>query len=280
MKFLRFVLIAFLSMLAVPTSAADAPRLLANRASDQAPQLLILGTVHLHNPARDAVNVTVENVLTEKRQAEIAAVVDQLAAFKPTHVAVEQITEKQADLDVLYADYVAGKRSLERREAEQIGMRLAAQIKLPKVYAVDWNSMPPGPFEAYDFSAFARTHGLDPYLAASFERARLLIPALGARSIGSWLLDINKSDTLLALHRTYFDLSMVGDDKDQPGAAWVGTWYARNLRIFRNLVNLNAKSTDRIVTIFGSGHAYLLRQIARDSGAFRVVDVDAVLTFK
>ena len=35
-----------------------------------------------------------------------------------------------------------------------------------------------------------------------------------------------------------------------------------------------------ILGVYGQGHAYLLRQFATESGAFRLVDVDAVLKNK
>jgi hypothetical protein len=61
------------------------------------------------------------------------------------------------------------------------------------------------------------------------------------------------------------------------GAAWVGTWHARNLRIFTNLVRLTSNPQDRVLVIYGFGHAYPLRQFASESNAFRLVDVDQVL---
>ena len=37
---------------------------------------------------------------------------------------------------------------------------------------------------------------------------------------------------------------------------------------------------DRMLVVYGYGHAYLLRQFAAESGAFRVVDVASVLEEK
>jgi hypothetical protein len=37
------------------------------------------------------------------------------------------------------------------------------------------------------------------------------------------------------------------------------------------------RQSDRILVIYGAGHAYLLRQFVGESGAFRLVDVAAVL---
>lgn len=43
---------------------------------------------------------------------------------------------------------------------------------------------------------------------------------------------------------------------------------------------LTDRPQDRILAIYGAGHAYLLRQFATESGAFRLVDVDEVLKDK
>jgi hypothetical protein len=61
-------------------------------------------------------------VLTPRRQAEIEALVDRLASFRPTHVAVEWETGEQAKLDQRYADYLAGRIKLDSDETDQIGL--------------------------------------------------------------------------------------------------------------------------------------------------------------
>ena len=242
------------------------------------PALLVVGSAHFANPGRDAVNIQVEDVLTPRRQHEIMAVVDRLAAFHPTHVAVEWPRDKQAELDKRYRDYRAGKYVLSRSERDQIGLRLAAKLNLPRVDAVDWNGMPPGDFKNYDFEAWGKAHGFAGKLAAIFDPAKTPIGPMGQRSVGDWLLQINQPETLATLHRTYFDMAAIGSAKEQPGAAWVGTWYARNLRILGNLRTIASRPDDRVLVVYGAGHAYLLRQMGRESGAFRVLDTVQALT--
>ena len=85
-------------------------------------------------PGRDLVNVRVEDVLTAKRQAQIAKVVEQLAAFRPTFVAVEWPQNAQSKLDSAYDDYRAGHRELTASERDQFGMRVAAKLNLSRVH--------------------------------------------------------------------------------------------------------------------------------------------------
>lgn len=241
------------------------------------PLLLVLGSGHLANPGRDAVNVHVDDVTAPRRQHEIAVIVNQLAAFHPSHVAVERPADQQTDLDKRYADYRAGHYTLAKGEQEQIGMRLAAKLGLKRVDAVDWNGPPSGNSQDSDFDGWGRAHGFGPRIDAILGAIKRVVPKLGDRSIGAWFLALNRQDTLVAMHRANLDIAQIGADGRQPGAIWTGNWYTRNLRIFNNLTNIKAQPGERVVVIFGAGHAYLLRQFARESGAFRLVDADQVL---
>lgn len=267
-----------IAIIAVPALAKDDTRLLHERTPGQQPSLLVLGSGHLNNPGRDLFNTKVDDVLADPRQKEIAAIVEQLAAFRPTHIAVEWPAKSQARLDARYRDYREGRLQLGRDETDQLALRLAAKSGLSRVYAVDWNEEPPGSDQDYDWPAYGQAHGQKALVAAIGDPKRAIgIVALGTQSLGSWLLQLNEPETLLAGHRNYFDWARVGDHERQPGANWVGAWYARNLRIFNNIVDLTDRSQDRILVIYGQGHAYLLRQFATESRALRLVDVDAVL---
>jgi hypothetical protein len=267
--------------LSLPAVARDDTGLLRDRAADQRPTILVLGTSHFDNPGQDVVNTKVDDVLAPTRQAEIAAVVAQLAAYRPTHIAVEWPIKKQAALDARYRDYREGKYQLGRGEDEQIGLRLAAKLHLTRVYAVDWNEEPPGKDEDYDWVAYGQAHGQKAQVTALLDPKGVVgVVPLGKQTIGKWLLQLNAPETLAASHRNYFDWAAIGDAEHQPGANWVGQWYARNLRIFTNLVRATKGPQDRMLVVYGQGHAYLLRQFAVESGAFRVVDVDSVLKEK
>lgn len=272
---------SLLALLSLSALAQDDAKLLHERTPGQQPTLLVLGTGHLNNPGRDLINTKVDDVLAERRQKEIAAVVEQLASFRPTHIAVEWASKDQSRLDARYRDYREGRYQLSRAEQEQIGLRLAAKLGLARVYAVDWNEQPPGGDADYDWPSYGKSHGQTALVAAVSDPKRAIgIIELETQPIGTWLLQLNRPEALLANHRNYFDWARIGDHERQPGANWVGAWYARNLRIFNNVLHLTDRSQDRILVVYGHGHAYLLRQFATESRAFRLVDVDAVLKNK
>src|SRR5690349_13813899 len=119
----------------IPRVGAAAPELLRDRTASQRPALLVVGTAHFGNPGRDLLNPAVDDVLSPSRQAQIASVVQQLVAFRPTRVVLEWPATQQNQLDRTYADYVAGKAQLGRTEKEQLGLRLAKLAGLDHVEA-------------------------------------------------------------------------------------------------------------------------------------------------
>ena len=256
-------------------AAAQAATPLIERPPAERPAMMIVASPHLANNNRDMVKTAIEDVTTPARQREIEALVAMLAEFRPTRVAIEWDQDDQATLDQRYADYRAGRLKLTANERDQIGLRLAAKLGLPKVEAVDWNGAPPGDQGDYDFFAWAAANGQVDRLKALIARSQAETDARTTRwrrqPISGWYTEMNQPAFWAADHRVYYDLALTGDERAAPGAAWVGTWYARNLRIFGNLVRI-AKPKDRLLVLYGSGHAHLLTQFARESHAFDLVD--------
>ena len=248
----------------------------------QQPQLLILGTAHLNNPNRDMNNMVVDDVLTPKRQAEIADIVDHVARFRPTHVGLECSPSQQSAYDQRYAEYRAGKYALSRNEREQIGMRLAAKLNLARVDCVDYQAGPPGPDADYDFMTFGQAHQdlmpLMQKMELAGKSARTEDTAfLQSHPLLEWYQRENQLARLKEGNKVYMRYIVpLADAGVHPGANWVGGWHARNMIIVDNLRRL-AKPGDRVFTIFGSGHAYLLNEFALESAAFDVVDTESYL---
>ena len=244
--------------------------------SGNRPMLLVVESGHFDNPSRDIANVRVENVLTPARQREIEAVVDRLARFRPNHVAVEWNAADQAKLDKRYADYRAGRYTLTADERDQLGLRLAAKLGLPRVDAVDFVGDAPGKDSDYDFPAWMKSHGRGTEWAAFQREAQAEADAVGARqrctSVGDWLRHYADPETMRRNEVAYYAIARFGDVRDNPGANWVGNWHARNLRIYANLARVAGRPGDRTAVIFGAGHAPLLRTYASESGTFNVAD--------
>lgn len=240
-------------------------------ADDGRTRVLLLGSYHMANPGADAFNLEADDVLAPKRQAEIEAVVNRLAGFAPTHVALEapwRDTAMVAD----YRTYVSGERELRRNESEQIGFRLAQRLGHATVYPIDVRM-------GMDFGAVGRVASQEPRLAARLQEMQSMGQEVMARmgqwladgTVGSMLRNMNEPDMLARANRLYTDIFVpivVGDD--YAGADMVATSYQRNLRIFANLTRIDARPGDRVLVVYGQGHIPMLQQFVSEHSDFCV----------
>lgn len=240
---------------------------------DERTEVLLLGSYHMANPGADAFNLEADDVLAPKRQAEIRAVVDRLARFAPTRVAVEAPWADTATV-ARYRAYVEGERELRRSEEEQIGFRLAGRLGHETVHAVDVRL-------DLDFEAVGRVASRDERLSrrlAEMQEVGRQAMALMGRwlaegTVGSMLRHMNEPDNLFRAHMIYTDFFVpvvVGDD--YAGADMVAGWYRRNLRIFANLTRVATEPDDRLLVVYGQGHIPILRQLVIEHPDFCVED--------
>ena len=137
--------------------------------STEPAQVLVLGVYHFANPGLDAVKVEVADVLSSTRQEEILSVVEALARFRPTRIAVEELASTSSRLDSLYQAYVAEEHELSRNETQQLGFRLAAMYGHPRLYPVDYRM----DFPFGEVLEYAEDHDPDFLTFVEEERGRM-----------------------------------------------------------------------------------------------------------
>jgi len=238
--------------------------------ADHRPQVLILGTYHFDNPGLDIAKVSVVDVLLPSRQAEIARVVDALARFRPTRIAVEQQPASASRLDSVYQAYRAGRHELTRSETQQLGFRLGAMFGHAHLYPVDHRE--DFPFEA--MMAYAEAHDTAFVSFVRQELARIGEEAEREQrenTVGEILRNKNDPKELARDHGTYMRFAGVGAGDSFVGAELVAKWYERNIKIFANLQQI-AKPGDRVLVIFGAGHVPTLRQLVDAHPGMTLVD--------
>lgn len=226
---------------------------------DGLPQVLVLGSYHFANPGRDVVKREVADVLTPGKQVEIERVVQALARFRPTKIAVEVNPASRARLDSLYTAYRAERHRLSRSETQQLGFRLAAMFDHHRVYPIDHR----GEFPFDSMMEYAQTHDRGFVAFVEEELARMTEEANRRQmelTVGQILNEINDPRGLTEDHGTYMRFARVGAGDTYVGADLVANWYRRNIMIFSNLQHLGERG-DRILVIFGAGHAPILREL-------------------
>nr|WP_315490218.1 DUF5694 domain-containing protein [uncultured Rhodoferax sp.] len=246
--------------------------MMAVKVSAETVDVMVLGTYHFANPGLDLHNAHMDDVLSTHRQREVAAVVNGLAVFRPTVVAVESVGDGSSDrAHPKYADYLAGMEFHNRNEIYQIGFRLARQLQLDKVIGID----APGTFPFEQLLQFAVENGTLTELQRSIDEVGSWTKKLESQAkvstVGALLRQLNDPERIRAEHAWYMQKLVYGAGARQPGANLVGQWTVRNLSICARLVQ-SVKPGDRVVVVFGSGHSYLLRQCVLEMPGWRLVE--------
>ena len=217
------------------------------------PKIMILASFHFGGSSTDRISVTMGDVTTPERQAEIEEVVERLATFEPTKIMVEMPADRQEDLDEVYRVYLAGEHELTQSEGQQIGMRLAKRLGHESVYAVDHK-------QGMDFQRMmeaGQAAGQGELLAwfqttmADIQRKMEKVHSPENSILHA--LRFHNSDWAHQANGLYLQLALLGTSEDPAGAEVVGGWYERNLKIYANIARA-LEPGDRALVVFGSGH--------------------------
>jgi hypothetical protein len=234
-------------------------------------QVMILGTYHFENPGLDYVKSELDDHLSEKRQQQILEVVELLAKFKPTKIVVEAEPAVAERLQTAYDSWLKGERTLKASEMQQIGFRLAKQFGHKKLYPADHKL-------DMDFNAVmatAQQTGNRQFLEF-FGKVMVEVQEyqkrLATMTVREALIFQNAPKQLSYQHDIYLQLARVGADGKFTGADVLASWYQRNFRIFTNLTRVIESPEDRVLVIFGAGHAALLRELTQSSYDLQLIE--------
>jgi hypothetical protein len=233
-------------------------------------EVMILGTSHFGNPGQDVINFQFPDVLEPEYQAQIEEVTENLSRFQPTKIALEARPDYKSALDSMYAAYKNGTHSLTRNERQQLGFRLAKQFDHPHVYSIDHG----GEFPFQAVLEFAEQH--QPGFIEKFQEIREYVETtrnelIQNSTISEILHENNSTEELILQQHLYALTAAVGNDTTFVGADLVSRWHERNIKIFSSLSQISEPG-DRIIVIFGSGHAPLLRYFVESDLQMKLIE--------
>ena len=177
-------LIAAIAALVLPAAAMAQS---APPVPDPAPiEVMILGSYHMNNPGRDVHNARIDPVTTPAKQAQLEALSEALARFRPTAVAIEREPRDLATLlDHRYPAFTPADLLTNGDERIQIGYRLAHRLGLERVYAIDEGEREGQP-SYFPFEAMSGTVSSTAPVATTIWSARVTPePSCGCRAT-SW----------------------------------------------------------------------------------------------
>lgn len=226
-------------------------------------QVMVLGTFHFEG-APDT-----NDVLAPEQQEEIRAVVDSLARFRPTELALEEVPADSARLDSLYRAYRTGDHELTANERQQLGFRLAARLNRERVWAID-HKLPWPNRKAVRWAKKHQPGFLDYYRTWREDRRALQDSLMREGTIGDILRRLNSAEYIRGLEELRMRKLELGAGSRYPGVAPVLSMYERDLKIFANLTRI-AEPGDRILVIYGTGHVSHLRTFVRNHPKMELV---------
>jgi hypothetical protein len=239
-------------------------------------EVMVVGTWHFANHNRDIHNIKSADVLAAKRQQELERVSRALEAFHPTRVMDEQLATGPDLIDHKFERFSEAMLHSDPEEYVQIGYRVANDLGLKNVYAI--NEQPsagePDYFPYGKVQDYAEKHGqmaiLDELSRAGAAATEAFDASQPRETIARLLMDVN-SPSFFGGIGSYYPMLAIGDTEDQVGADLNAMWYLRNAKIFAKLMKV-AQPGDRILIVFGAGHAYWLRHFASQVPGFTNVD--------
>jgi hypothetical protein len=260
-----------------PLAAAAA----AEAGSKPPVEVMVLGTYHMGNPGLDLNNVKADDVTTTTRQRELAALADALAKFRPTKIALEFVSDAPDRAVAEYARFTPAELAKSRDERVQIGFRLAKQLGHAAVYGIDEQSETVDYFPFDRLLSFAQRTKREADLAGPMELGRRYVADLETRltreSIAGVLAWMNDPADVERQHAIgYLGVLPVGAGGEQPGAELNAMWFLRNAKIFAKLAEI-AQPGDRVLVVYGAGHNYWLRHLARETPGFALVEANPYL---
>jgi hypothetical protein len=244
--------------------------------------ILFVGTFHFAYYNLDAHKTDKDkqiDILSEQKQKELTELLNYIAKFKPTKIAIEA-GRNTGYIMHNYRAWKRGERQLTKNEIEQIGFRLIDRFKLDTVYGVDDGTILYDLYDGKDSNYFRPV--LDTIYADWDFQSNDTISKLYKANYKK-NDELNKEMSLLNYFKYFnsdksldrgYGAYLVGDFKlgDTRGAdALAMHWYSRNLRIFRHIQQITTSPDDRILVLYGKGHVEILKHLAECSPEYKLV---------
>ena len=244
-------------------------------------QLVLLGVYHFSNPGLDVAKVNSDDMLNDRRQGEIKAVVEALKGYKPDQIFIEYLPSQQARIDSLYQQYRDGKLRNRTDEVAQLAFRLADALNLSpsQIRCVD----SPGVFPYDSLLQIAQANQQQPILDQLQTQVDTFSgwfnAYMPAHTVSETLKAMNTPQFYKADLYTYSGIiNQVGNGENSVGSYVAGEWWKRNLSIQGNILRSMAGDRSRKgLVIFGAGHAAILDQLFRLDARYELIPVEKIL---
>ena len=207
-------------------------------------EIVLVGTFHFEQVGE----------LVQQKEDEVKELVDFLATYNPTKIALEWDNEEEYKLNNEYRNF-NGHYAIS--EVQQIGFRLAQNLRHDKLYAVNWNG------QLTQENMTILNHEIQNSYPDVLKIMKDTISNAPLISADSVLIDsyrkLNDTEAIKGSERIYLSLvNVVGDNKEMIGFNFLNKFSERELMIFKNIVDISTNSLEEriyfllAVIIYGS----------------------------
>ena len=247
----------------------------------QKTKVLVVGTFHFDFPGLDEVKTADENkidVLKEPKKSELEELVAYIKKFKPTKIVIEARPSWYTMQK--FEEYKKGGHRKSRDERYQLGMRIATDLGLDSIYGIDATSLSNDLYKKDSVYLNNLLDKVDWKTEDPFwDYAEDYFHYSDKKMKDAHLLNFIKAMNTREGHNFNFGLYLTGSiaTGDGQGADHLSIWwYNRNVRIFSKLINITKSPEERILVIFGNGHAAILRQLLEASPQYEFVEFSSL----
>jgi Family of unknown function (DUF5694) len=233
------------------------------------------------NRHSDIFNLEVADVRTPAKQAELEKVCGCLKQFQPTKIALEVIADRPGLVSSIFENYNPERLLDSRDEVTQIGLRLAHVLGHQVVYGINELSDTIDYFPFPQVEQFAQEHQQQGVLEQMFAFGKQQKledeKRLQTNTVRELLRRQNEPERFeREMKQAYMPMLAVGNTERHPGAELNAMWFLRNAKIFAKLRCI-AQTDDRILVVFGAGHAYWLRHFVQLTPEFEMIEPNQYL---
>ncbi|HET9826557.1 MAG TPA: DUF5694 domain-containing protein [Chitinophagaceae bacterium] len=216
-------------------------------------KVLLLGTFHFDNPGLDVAKFKDADILSTRRQKEVADVVEALKTFGPDKIFIESTPDRQSWIDSSFAEYRAGRMELKASEVYQLGYKVAKELNLSSLYGVDYKDAD-FPFDSLmKFAADAGQMDIISFVQKTIDTVQQSFnKALEKSTISQMLLRENTPGGIALQLEFYFKVLPAGKFGNHVGSYLVSEWWRRNMVIYENILKLLSGKEQKILVIIGS----------------------------
>lgn len=245
------------------------------------PQVMILGTYHLHQSERMGIDI-----ISDIRQNELLDIARKIAVFMPNKIAIEKLPRDEKIVNARYHMFLKDgfidvskfhhsrtlyKNTGDVNEIVMLAFRIGKLCGVHNLVAINYVNI------GFIFKMFALRYAkrkLPDIYRKICDKENEYFSSCKEVFQGS-LLDtfiyLNQQTNIKRQHNAQFlEVNQIGAFGNFIGSAFVKSWYARNLHIFANIQSV-CKEDDRLLILYGAGHLAILESLVNDYSEIELV---------